>query len=71
MVIVSAGSVSVPPTTIDTAAPLLPAVGAVAVNAAVLLLPPEVAPMLATSPFVLSALQALRSCTVTVLGVLV
>ncbi|MNT59030.1 hypothetical protein D3C72_1965050 [compost metagenome] len=71
MVIVSAGSVSVPPTTIDTAVPLLPAVGAVAVNAAVLLLPPEVAPMLATSPFVLSALQALRSCTVTVLGVLV
>ncbi|MNW01263.1 hypothetical protein D3C71_1968770 [compost metagenome] len=59
------------PTAATTAVPLLPAVGAVAVNRVVLLLPPEVAPMLATSPLVLSALQALRSCTVTVFGVLV
>ncbi|MCY1224006.1 hypothetical protein D9M72_361460 [compost metagenome] len=71
MVIVSAGKVSVSPAATDTAVPLVPAVGAVAVNAAVLFAPPVVAPMLATLPVVLPALQALASCSVAVLRVLV
>ncbi|MDT4883670.1 hypothetical protein FQZ97_1197320 [compost metagenome] len=71
VVIVSAGNVSVSPAPTDTAVPLLPAVGAVAVNAVVLLAPPVVAPMLATLPVVLPAVQALASCNVAALRVLV
>ncbi|MCY1229888.1 hypothetical protein D3C86_1643490 [compost metagenome] len=59
------------PTAATTAAPLLPAVGAVAVNAAVLLVAPVVAPMLATLPVSLFAPQALRTCRVTVFFALV
>ena len=68
---VSAGKVMRLPAATLTAAPLVLAVGAVAVNNAVLLAPPVVAPMLATLPATLLAPQALASCTLAVLRVLV
>ncbi|MCY1224011.1 hypothetical protein D9M72_361510 [compost metagenome] len=70
MGIVSAGSVMVLPATTFTVL-LLPAVGAVAVNAVVLLAPPVLAPMLATLPLMAPAPQDFVSCSVAVFGVLV
>ncbi|MCY1237866.1 hypothetical protein D9M72_505780 [compost metagenome] len=66
---VSAGSVIVLPVATVTAVPLVAAEGAVAVNAAVLFVPPDDTPMLATLPVRLFAPHALASCSVEVFGV--
>ncbi|MCY1560789.1 hypothetical protein D9M68_979660 [compost metagenome] len=59
------------PATTVTAVPLLPAVGAVAVKAAVLFAPPDDTPRLATLPVMLFAPHALAICKVAGFGVLV
>ncbi|MCY1237847.1 hypothetical protein D3C85_1821790 [compost metagenome] len=69
--IVSAGSVIVLPVATVTAVPLFAPVGAVAVKAVVLLVPPVEAGMLATLPVRLLAPHDLTSCSVEVFGVLV